>query len=92
MGWIMTEPNTDDDVDEHMATVVLAVVDEHDNGRQILMEIGRVPIPPDRPPLTTDLIAVMQTTIDRVKKGLWTRDMFEKITSELSDLNDLDTE
>ncbi|HJR04380.1 MAG TPA: hypothetical protein VKA83_22250 [Methylomirabilota bacterium] len=66
------------------ARVVVALVDD-DTGKQILLPIGRVDIPEDRPPLMSDVVAVMRAAIERVEVGRHTREQFEQIVAQYGD-------
>ncbi len=57
---------------------VLLVVADPDTGKQLVIPIGQVPIPADRPPLTSDVLDVMRATIERVE----TRAQFDRIAAQ----------
>ena len=65
---------------ERRARVVVALIDDA-TGKQILLPIGTVAIPTDRPPLMTQVLDVMRAAIERVETGRYHRDTFDQIVA-----------
>lgn len=67
------------------ARIELHLINEADETSRIEIPIGRIPIPPDRPPLTSDVLAVLRRTMRRVEEGTYGQHQFDQITRTTDD-------